>query len=87
MHLAKIIPTLLGIILCASAIAADTSVDYRLPPEIQPTAQAIELKLDPSKPDYSGKTVLQIEIDSDVDHAELRRPAADVASYRRRVRH
>ena len=67
MHLRNIIPTLLGTILCASAIAADESVDYRLPPEIQPTAQAIELKLDPSKPDYSGKTLLQINIESDVD--------------------
>ncbi len=67
MHFRRIIPTLLGITLCASAIAADKSIDYRLPPEIQPLAQSIELTLDPSKPDYSGVTVIEIDIKTDVD--------------------
>ena len=66
MHLTKIIPTLLGAVLCVSAFAAEEAVDYRLPPEIRPIAQSIDLTLDPGKPDYSGNTVLQIEVDSDV---------------------
>jgi len=67
MHLKRFIPALLGTALCSSAVAADEPVDYRLPPEIQPTAQTIDLRLDPGTPDYSGSTVLQLEIDSDVD--------------------
>jgi len=67
MYLRKIIPTLLGIAICASATATDVSVDYRLPPEIQPIAQSIDLMLDPGKPDYSGDTVLQLNVLSDVE--------------------
>ncbi len=59
------VPTLLGIFMCTSVFAE--SVDYRLPPEIQPTAQSIELTLDPSKTDFTGSTVLQLEIASDVE--------------------
>ena len=47
--------------------AAAESVDYRLPPEIQPSAQSIHLTLDPAKEDFSGSTVLQLDIAEDVD--------------------
>ncbi len=67
MYRTQFIGALLGTVLCASSIAADESVDYRLPPEIRPIAQSIDLTLDPGIPDYSGSTVLQIEVDSDVD--------------------
>jgi len=67
MHLTRFIPALLGTVLYVSAFAAAEAVDYRLPPEIRPIAQSIDLTLDPGKPDYSGNTVLQIEVDSDVE--------------------
>ena len=43
------------------AIAQD-AVDYRLPPGITPTAQSIHLRLDPSQPDYTGETTIDLEI-------------------------
>jgi aminopeptidase N len=64
--------------MCASSIAADEPVDYRLPPEIRPIAQSIDLTLDPSIPDYSGSTVLQIEIDSDVDRIGIYQVGLDM---------
>jgi len=66
MKLIKIASALAGALLCVSA-AAD-AVDYRLPAEIRPTAQSIHLKLDPAKEDFSGSTILQIEVASDVDY-------------------
>ena len=85
MHLTKIIPALLGTLMCASAIAADEPVDYRLPPEIRPTAQSIELWLDPSTPDYSGNTVLQIEVDSDVDRIGIYQIGLDMQAIKLRA--
>ena len=78
MYRTKFICALLGIVMSASSIAADESVDYRLPPEIRPIAQSIDLTLDPSIPDYSGSTVLQIEIDSDVDRIGIYQVGLDM---------
>ncbi len=61
----SLVAVVLGALLCTPILAE--SVDYRLPPEIQPTAQSIELTLDPSKTDFTASTVLQLEIASDVE--------------------
>ncbi|MGI9200236.1 MAG: M1 family metallopeptidase [Woeseiaceae bacterium] len=65
MFLRRIAATAIAVTLCVSAAAE--SVDYRLPPEIQPSAQSIHLTLDPAKEDFSGSTVLQLDIAEDVD--------------------
>lgn len=65
MFLRRIAATAIGVALCVSAAAE--SVDYRLPPEIQPSAQSIHLTLDPAKEDFSGSTVLQLDISEGVD--------------------
>jgi alanyl aminopeptidase len=80
----KVIPALLGIFLSTSIAAAAESVDYRLPPEIQPIAQSIDLMLDPSKPDYSGKTVLQIDVEKDVDRIGIYQLGLDMSSIKLR---
>jgi len=36
--------------------------DYRLPAEIEPVSQVIELRLDPSRVDYSGTTSIELKI-------------------------
>ena len=44
-----------------SAISQD-DLDYRLPPDIQPTSQSIELEVDPAQIGYSGRTAIQLTI-------------------------
>ena len=61
----SLVTVVLGALLCTPVPAE--SVDYRLPPEIQLTAQSIDLTLDPGKTDFTGSTVLQLEIVSDVE--------------------
>ena len=85
MRLTIFIPALLGTVLCASAIAEDEPVDYRLPPEIRPVSQSIELRLDPSIPDYSGSTVLQIEVDNDVDRIGIYQLGLDMHAIKLRA--
>ena len=85
MHLTIFIPALLGTVLCASAVAADEPADYRLPPEIRPIAQSIDLTLDPSIPDYSGSTVLQIDVVSDVDRIGIYQLGLDMHAIKLRA--
>lgn len=40
--------------------------DYRLPAEIVPVAQSIELRLDPSVADFSGSTTIKLDVQQDV---------------------
>jgi aminopeptidase N len=44
-----------------NAIAADAVV-YRLPPSIRPVSQTIELRIDPSEPNYTGTTTVELAI-------------------------
>jgi aminopeptidase N len=74
----KFIPALLGTILSVAAVAE--SVDYRLPAEVQPTAQSIILTLDPSKTDFTGSTVLQLEIAEDVNSIGIYQQDIDMTS-------
>ena len=67
MKLIKMILAVCGSVILYSAVAAEDAVDYRLPPEIQPLAQSIELNLDPGVADYSGKTVFNLNIEQDTD--------------------
>lgn len=49
-------------LLLSAVVNAKDDVDYRLPSHIQPTFQNIELTADPDKPDYSGKTQIDLTI-------------------------
>ena len=62
--------TLLLVALLLNEAFADTP-DYRLPAGISPTAQAIELKLDPSQPDYAGTTVINLTVEQPTDRIGL----------------
>ncbi len=67
MHNSRAVLALAGMLFCTSAVLADDSAIFRLPQSIQPTEQAIELKLDPSQPDYSGRTLFKLDIKEDVE--------------------
>jgi alanyl aminopeptidase len=55
---------LFGYVLNASAAPGQ---DYRLPAGIGPSSQVIELRLDPSQPDYSGTTSIELTIETTTD--------------------
>ena len=60
-----------GLLLSPAFLVAAENADYRLPAGITPTSQAIELRLDPSTPDYSGTTTIRLTIDKPVDKIGL----------------
>ena len=62
---------LLGLLVSPAILFADDDVDYRLPAGIAPTSQAIELVLDPSTPDYTGTTTINLAIDQSTDKIAL----------------
>lgn len=78
----KFLGWVVGMMLCVST-QAFADVDYRLPSTIQPSFQQIHLNIDPDNPDYSGSTVIDIDVleatnkvgfyqlDIDVTKAEL----------------
>jgi aminopeptidase N len=71
---------LLVVGLFVSPVFADNDVDYRLPAGVTPTAQAIELTLDPSKPDYTGTTTINLTIDQPTDKIALHQLDLDLTS-------
>jgi len=62
---------LAGLLLSPALVVAAENADYRLPAGITPTSQVIELRLDPSTPDYSGTTTIRLTIDKPVDRIGL----------------
>ena len=60
-----------GLLFGPAFLVAAENADYRLPAGITPTSQAIELRLDPSTSDYSGKTTIQLTIDKPVQKIGL----------------
>ncbi len=67
MHIIRVVLALTGMLFFGSVVIADESDVFRLPQSIQPTEQAIELILDPDKPDYTGRTVFKLNIAEDVE--------------------
>jgi len=59
------------------ALAKDP-VDYRLPPGVFPTEQAIELRLDPAESDYIGSTTIKLTIESRVDRIGIYQRGLDL---------
>jgi len=68
-----------GLLTSPTLLFAD-DVDYRLPAGITPTSQAIELTLDPSKPDYSGATTIGLTIERSTDKIALHQLGLDLTS-------
>jgi len=58
---------LIGVFCFSGFLPAQQAVDYRLPPGIAPLAQEIRLVLDPARPDYSGSTAIDLQIDEPVE--------------------
>ena len=50
---------------------AEEGPDYRLSTAVAPVLQRIELRLDPSQPDYSGTTSIELQVRDTADHIEL----------------
>ncbi|MDH3820189.1 MAG: M1 family metallopeptidase, partial [Gammaproteobacteria bacterium] len=67
-----------GLLLSPAFLVAAENADYRLPAGITPTSQAIELRLDPSTPDYSGTTTIRLTIDKPVDKIGLHQLGLDM---------
>ena len=70
---------LAGLLASPVAVFADDDVDYRLPSGITPTSQAIELVLDPSKPDYTGTTTINLTIEQPTDRIALHQLNLDLS--------
>ena len=62
---------IIGLLASPTILYADADVDHRLPAGITPTYQAIELVLDPSKPDYTGTTTIKVTIEDTTDSIAL----------------
>jgi alanyl aminopeptidase len=60
--------------------SASQAVDYRLPPDITPSAQQVHLRLDPSLPRYSGSTTLRITLASAKDRIGIYQVGLELAS-------
>lgn len=52
----------IAMILAATRVPAGEAVDFRLPPEIQPLEQRIELRIDPSVTGYSGRVSIDLQV-------------------------
>ncbi|MDH4108757.1 MAG: M1 family metallopeptidase [Gammaproteobacteria bacterium] len=52
---------LAGLVLVCLAVAAQ-AVDYRLPPDIRPLSQDIELRVDPGEPAFTGRTRVRLSV-------------------------
>jgi aminopeptidase N len=52
-------------------VSAEEGADYRLSTAVAPVSQRIELQLDPSQPDYSGSTSIELQVGGTTDHLEL----------------
>jgi cytosol alanyl aminopeptidase len=70
----------LGLLASPAIVCADAEADYRLPAGITPTYQAIELVLDPSKPDYTGETTISVTIENATDSIALHQLKLDLTS-------
>ena len=57
-----------AIVLLVLTTIAQADVDYRLPGNVKPLSQSIELRLDPSRPDFSGSVSIEIEVAADRDN-------------------
>ena len=67
-------------LICSSVIAKD--LDYRLSKEVTPNLQRIELDLDPDKPNYSGTTLIDLSVHSDVESIGLYWLELDIQSIK-----
>jgi aminopeptidase N len=69
-----------GLLVSSTLVFADGDADYRLPEGIAPTSQAIELVVDPSKPDYTGTTTINLTIEQATDRIALHQLNLDLTA-------
>lgn len=68
--------------LILSSVAAADDVDYRLPGGIEPLAQSVHLRLDPSSDAYTGETTITLEVEKDSARIGLYQVGLDLAAIR-----
>ncbi len=71
---------LAGLLVGTAHVFAETDGDYRLPAGVTPTSQAIELLLDPSRPDYTGTTTINLTVEQPTDKIALHQLDLDFAN-------
>ena len=76
----RLLCLLFGLLVSPAVLFADDDVDYRLPAGITPTSQAIELVLDPSIPDFTGTTTINLTIEQPTDKIALHQLDLDLTS-------
>jgi len=76
----RLLCLLFGLLVSPAVLFADDDVDYRLPAGITPTSQAIELVLDPSIPDYTGTTTIDLTIEQPTGKIGLHQLDLDLTS-------
>ena len=69
-----------GLLFSPTFLSAAENSDYRLPIGTTPTFQAIDLRLDPSTPDYSGTTTIRLTIHQPTDKIGLHQLGLDLKS-------
>ncbi len=74
----KIVLLIAGTLAFAGAALGEDAVDYRLPPGISPGSQNIELRLDPSVAEFSGRTTIKLKIDQDTDRIGIHQLRLDM---------
>ena len=60
--------------------ATAEEVDYRLPAGVEPASQTIDLKLDPSKSNYSGQTTINLTVERETDRIGINQVGLDMTS-------
>jgi len=70
---------LAGVLLVCLAPAVQ-AVDYRLPPDIRPLSQDIELRIDPAQAAFTGRTQIRITVQAESDRIGIYRKGLDFGS-------
>ena len=69
---------LTGLLAVAALANADDNADYRLPAGVAPVSQDIELRLDPSRSDYTGQTTIRLTVAAETDRIGLHQIGLDM---------
>ena len=80
MRKTRILVALTTVLTLVNSVMAQESVAYRLPPEIQPSSQTIELNIDPAEIEYFGRTTIQLSITERTDRIGIYQIGLDLSA-------
>src|SRR5262245_849127 len=73
---------LLALAACLPPVRTEAELNNRLERDVVPTSESLKLKLDPSRPDYSGAAHIEIHVAKATDTFRLYAKDMDVISVR-----